>query len=425
MQREGFGPSHWVPSSLIQKPSCHTTRDTGLLPEVELDYIKTLLFKLKDGKPLVFPSLMATPSEYDGQDKSVGRFIMQCRIYLQYLTYPKPPELVRVLFMKTFLQGKTLEWAELIFQHRAQEARIVEGFFGLLTARFATTPPNLPSLATRVSAAQSVPASCVEDGAQPVAISRVVFTNWPDAAPGAREATRLDPTPASSARDDAATRPTPVPGARDDDAAWTAPVPAAREDTARPDPIPGAREDTTQPVPSVDSVSSVPVPVPGAGETAPSDPFPVPGIVDAIAMNVPGMRDAAGSVPGSIQFPGVRDIARIEPFPVPGMRDDACHEPVPGVRDTTRHEPVPGMRNAPRPIQFLFPVWRMPSSWIQPPARETPPSRIRPLVQEMPSGRIQPPMRETPPGRIQPLARETPPIPTKSQSPLQEMLFPA
>ncbi|KAK1800044.1 hypothetical protein P4O66_006544 [Electrophorus voltai] len=45
-----------------QQPSCHTMRDAGLLPEAELDYIKTLLSTLKDGKPLVLPPLMATPT---------------------------------------------------------------------------------------------------------------------------------------------------------------------------------------------------------------------------------------------------------------------------------------------------------------------------------------------------------------------------
>ncbi|XP_035389685.1 keratinocyte proline-rich protein-like isoform X1 [Electrophorus electricus] len=62
MQQEGFGPSHRVQSSPVQQPSRHTTRDTGLLPEAELGYMKTLLSMLKDGKPLVLPSLMATPS---------------------------------------------------------------------------------------------------------------------------------------------------------------------------------------------------------------------------------------------------------------------------------------------------------------------------------------------------------------------------
>ncbi|KAK1792042.1 hypothetical protein P4O66_001820 [Electrophorus voltai] len=188
MQQESLSPSHRVLSSSVQQLSRHTTRDAGLLPEVELDYLKTLLSTLRDGKPLVLPSLMAAPSEYEGEDQSVGRYVMQCRIYLQYLTCPNPSELVEVLFMKTFLRGKALDRAELIFQHRAQESRTVEGFFRLLTARFVAKTPNLPSATTLLSATQ----------------------------------------PARGVRDDAA-RPDPVPGVRDD--------------VARPDPVHGASDD--------------------------------------------------------------------------------------------------------------------------------------------------------------------------------------
>ncbi|KAK1798566.1 hypothetical protein P4O66_006866, partial [Electrophorus voltai] len=59
----------------------------------------------RDRKPLVLPSLMVAPSEYDGEDQSVGRFVIQCRIYVQYLTCPNPPELLKVLFMKTCLRA--------------------------------------------------------------------------------------------------------------------------------------------------------------------------------------------------------------------------------------------------------------------------------------------------------------------------------
>ncbi|XP_035389687.1 keratinocyte proline-rich protein-like isoform X3 [Electrophorus electricus] len=72
MQQEGFGPSHRVQSSPVQQPSRHTTRDTGLLPEAELGYMKTLLSMLKDGKPLVLPSLMATPSRRDTTSPGPG-----------------------------------------------------------------------------------------------------------------------------------------------------------------------------------------------------------------------------------------------------------------------------------------------------------------------------------------------------------------
>ncbi|KAK1784351.1 hypothetical protein P4O66_003509 [Electrophorus voltai] len=156
--------------------------------EEEFDYIKALLTTLKDGMPLHLSSVMVTPSEYDGEDKSVGRSIMQCCIYFQHLTCPNHPELVKVLFMKTFLWGKALEWAEIIIQHRAQEARTVIGFFRLLTARFAATPLNPPSVATLLSATQPVLASGVEDTAHPVPV------------PGRRDAARPGLVPVPSAR---------------------------------------------------------------------------------------------------------------------------------------------------------------------------------------------------------------------------------
>ncbi|KAK1795643.1 hypothetical protein P4O66_001134 [Electrophorus voltai] len=95
MLRECFGPSHRVPSSPVQQPSRQTARDLGLLPEAELDYIKTLLSKLKDGKPLVLLSLMVTLSEYDREDELVGE-IHYAVLYLQYLTCPKPHDLVKI-----------------------------------------------------------------------------------------------------------------------------------------------------------------------------------------------------------------------------------------------------------------------------------------------------------------------------------------
>ncbi|KAK1794080.1 hypothetical protein P4O66_010986 [Electrophorus voltai] len=232
-------------------------------------------------------SASAAPCEYNGEDTSVGRFIMQCRIYLQYLTCPQPPELVKVLFMKNFLWGKVLEWVELIFLYRAQEARTVEGFLRLLTARFATTTPNLASLVTPLSATQSVSASRVENTTQPVAISSVVVVAQPDPAPGARETSRPDPAPASGMREP--TKPDPAPGAKDDPA-WSDPGPSARDTTTWPAPVPGTRDEAT-----------------------------------AWPALVPGARDAARPGPGA----------------VPGARDAVCHEPVPGARETARPDPVP------------------------------------------------------------------------------------
>ncbi|KAK1793768.1 hypothetical protein P4O66_001501 [Electrophorus voltai] len=212
---------------LCQQPSHHTTRDTGLLPEAELGYMKTLLSMLKDGKPLVLPSLMATPSKYGGEDKSMGRFITQCRIYLQYLTCPKPPELVKVLFIKTFLRGKALPWAEIIFQHRAQEATMVEGFFRLLTG-----PVPVPGIVDAV--AMNVPGR--RDTTSPVPGARDAAHPCPGPVPGAREAARPDPVPAPGVRN--AARPDPAPSARDATCPDQVLVPGTR-DTAHPGPVPG------------------------------------------------------------------------------------------------------------------------------------------------------------------------------------------
>ncbi|KAK1804834.1 hypothetical protein P4O66_003673 [Electrophorus voltai] len=271
----------------------------------ELDYLKTLLSTLKDGKPLVLPSLMAAPSEYDGEDRLVGRVVMQCRIYLQYLTCPNPPELVKVLFMKTFLQGLALDWSELIFQHRAQEARTVEGFFQLLTACFAAKTPNLPSVATPLSATH----------------------------------------PARGARDDADS-PDPVSDARDD-AARQGAAPGTRDDAAQPDPVP---------VSSMrDAAKCFPVPMPSGLPAAPLNTEDT--IPDLVGLSRTEVADSL-VLPGPLSATAVgQDLATVaaalldpQPNSVPRVEDAALPAPVPGAEIVAPSAPAPRVEEATLPV---------------------------------------------------------------------------
>ncbi|KAK1789436.1 hypothetical protein P4O66_015369, partial [Electrophorus voltai] len=133
------------------------------------------------GKPLVLPSLMATP------------------------------KLVKVLFMGTFLWGKALEWADILLKHRVQEAWTMEGFFQLLTAQFAATSLNQPVLVPSVrEATQPVPVTSIEGAMLPLPVSGMENTAHPDPVPvpGIVDTTRPSPFPVPSVRD--ITQPDPV-----------------------------------------------------------------------------------------------------------------------------------------------------------------------------------------------------------------------
>ncbi|KAL6461176.1 hypothetical protein MHYP_G00311420 [Metynnis hypsauchen] len=109
--------------------------------EKELKYLESLL-AYHAGKPLLLPSTVAIPCEYNGEE-ACDSFIVQSTIYFQHLAFPTPPGCIKMLFIRPLLNGKALQWADIILSKRATEA-LSKDFLNWFQAQFSqpVSPPE-------------------------------------------------------------------------------------------------------------------------------------------------------------------------------------------------------------------------------------------------------------------------------------------
>ncbi|KAK1804853.1 hypothetical protein P4O66_003554 [Electrophorus voltai] len=325
----------------------------GLLPDEDMDYIKSLLNTLGDRKPLALPSLMATPSECNREDKSVGTFTMQSQNYLQHLTCPNPPGFVKVVFLKTFLRGKAQEWAAMGsggYDSGGFSSVALHTICSTKTACCSCFPDSLSIPVSGVKeTTQPVPAPSERDAAQPFSGKRDAA--WPVTASGERDATHRDPVTVPDVGDAARPDPVTVPGAGDVACPDPVLVPGAADGT-RPVPLPGMM-DATSPVPVPGLVVaawpvlttqevSQPVPVPciksvlvGAPPDIPAAPLTTAAMPHDLLDPLPLNGTAA---PPDLPDPPLNAMATPPLLPDPTPLNAASPDepvPVPGVEEAT------------------------------------------------------------------------------------------